>query len=94
MKENLTYIRKFPVGTNKPCKIDTISFKDATVEETVLYFKERIIEFEGALCAANIRALDEGKLAAEQRKVMNLREMIKERNTIIRYLEEREGREY
>ena len=91
MKENLIYIREFPAGTGKPLKIDTVSFEDATVEETVLYFKERIKEFEGALCAANLRALDEGKLIAEQRKTIELREKLRHRDTIIRYLE---GREY
>ncbi len=85
--KDLTYIREFPVGTSKPCKIDTISFEDATVEETVLYFKERIKEFKGALAAANIRVLDEGKLAAAERKNISLREELRDRNTIIEYLE-------
>ncbi len=81
-----TYLQNFPVGT-KPCKIDTISFEDATVEETVEFFQKEIIKYKSALTAAELRQLDEGKLIAEQRKVISLREELLAANTIITYLE-------
>ncbi len=81
-----TYIRNFPVGT-KPFRIDTISFEDATVEETVEFFQKEIIKYKSALTAAELRQLDEGKLATEQRKVISLREELLAANTIITYLE-------
>lgn len=81
-----TYLRNFPVGT-KPLRVDTISFEEATVEETVEFFQKEIIKYKGALTAANLRQLDEGKLITEQRKVISLREELLAANTIINYLE-------
>ena len=81
-----TYLQNFPVGT-KPLKVDTISFEEATIEETVEFFQKEIIKYKGALATADLKQLDEGKLIAEQRKVISLREELLAANTIINYLE-------
>lgn len=89
MKANLLFERKFPTGTTRPLKIDLVSFGDATVEETVNYFKKLIAEYEGALVLARSERLDqaEQRIIELSKEAIGLREQITEKNTIIRYIE-------
>ncbi len=90
VNKKLIYKREFPLF-GKPLKIDTVSFEDATVEETVEYFKERIIEYKASLVTARSEKLDEAeqKIIQLSKDAIGLRETITEKETIIRYIEGR-----
>ncbi len=97
MNDKLLYKREFPVGSTRPCSVDTVSFNDATVEEVVTYFKERIEEFKSALAFARSEKLDEAeqKIVQLQKDAVNLNETICEKQTIINYIEQKlEYRDY
>jgi len=82
-------LRKFPTGSPRPLKVDLVSFGDATVEETVDYFKKLIVEYEGALVLARSERLDqaEQRIVELSKEAIGMRETITEKNTIIRYIE-------